>query len=263
MLRHDPHQVALGFVRGMGFASDDRIRAVLLIGSNADGQGDAYSDVDIMVVVSDLVSSDERLTRLLAIGCHDIMLAIAGQNNPALPVQAQTIDKFIFEDIWFDVSYNLPDQLGYCFDFIVLLDKDGLASQLCDSKGTYPEAVLKARVQSNLRLLYVRIHRYEKYARRGEWIGIDLSAINRAVVDTLMVLNGCPNYNRHASRISRMLRALPIKPGGFEKAFLDILHLDDRIFWQSKTEMMYELADALQRLSESRWGQITMIDDDG
>jgi len=46
-----------------------------------------------------------------AIGCRNIMLAIAGVDNPALPVQSQVIDKFIFRDTWFDVSYHLPYQL--------------------------------------------------------------------------------------------------------------------------------------------------------
>lgn len=256
-----PQQVAMDFVHGMGFADDARIRAVLLIGSRASGQGDAYSDVDILVVVSDILSDDERLAEMLEIGCHDIMLTIAGLGNPALPVQSQIIDKFIFRETWFDVSYNLPDQLGYCFDYITLLDKDGLANQLHNCGQAYQEAALKSRVQSNLRLLYVRIHRYEKYARRGEWIGIDLAAINNSIVDILMVLNGRPDYNRHSSRISQMLRELPVKPDNFEDVFLDVLHLDNRVSWERKVEMMHELADALHVLCEIRWGPMDMIDD--
>jgi predicted nucleotidyltransferase len=249
-------------VRALGYLDDDRVRAVFLVGSSASGQDDEYSDVDVMVVISEPIADDERLRRLRAIGCRNIMLSIAGMDNPALPVQSQVIDKFVFRDVWFDVSYHLPDQLEFCFDFVTLLDRDDLTPHLCAPDQHYSEEELKARAQADLRLLHARVHRYKKYARRKEWVGLDLSAIKNLVVDILMVLNGRPNYNRHFSRISQLLHELPLKPDHFESDFGDILRLDDREAWQRKLEMMHRLQGDLTALCEARWGSIAMFDDE-
>jgi predicted nucleotidyltransferase len=248
-------------VRALGYFDDDRVRAVFLVGSSASGQDDADSDVDVMVAVSSSIADDERLERLRAAGCRNIMLAIAGMDNPALPVQSEVIDKFVFQGVWFDVSYHLPDQLEFCFDFVTLLDRDGLTPQLCAPDQLQSEDELKTRVQADLRLLHARIRRYEKYAHREEWVGLDLSAIKNLVVDVLMVLNDQPNYNRHFSRMSRLLRELPIKPDQFERDFVDILRMDDRETWQRKLEMMHRLQGDLTALCEARWGPIAMFDD--
>jgi predicted nucleotidyltransferase len=249
-------------VRALGYFDDDRVQAIFLVGSSASGQADEYSDVDVMVAISEIITDDDRLQRLRAAGCRNIMLAIAGVDNPALPVQSQVIDKFVFKDTWFDVSYHLPGQLEFCFDFVTLLDKDALTPQLCVPDQLYGEEELKARAQANLRLLHARIHRYEKYARRKEWVGLDLSAIKNLIVDILMVLNDHPNYNRHFSRISRLLHNLPTKPDHFERDFVDILRLDDRETWQRKFEMMRRLQHDLTALCEARWGPIAMFDDE-
>ena len=256
------HDLTEALIRALGYFDDDRVRAIFLVGSSASGKNDEYSDVDVMVAISDLITDDERLQRLRAASCRNIMLAIAGMDNPALPVQSQVIDKFVFQDTWFDVSYHLPNQLEFCFDFVTLLDKDDLTPQLCVPDQSYSEEELKARAQANLRLLHARIHRYEKYSRRNEWIGLDLSAIKNLVVDILMVLNNQPNYNRHFSRISQLLRSLPTKPDHFEQDFLDILRLDDRETWQHKVELMDRLQDNLTALCEARWGSIAMFDDE-
>jgi predicted nucleotidyltransferase len=248
--------------RALGYFDDDRVRAVFLVGSSASEQDDEYSDVDVMVAINELIADDERLERLRAIGCRNIMLGIAGVDNPALPVQSQVIDKFVFRDVWFDLSYHLPDQLEFCFDFVTLLDRDDLTPRLCVPDQRYSEEELKARVQADLRLLHARIHRYEKYVRREEWVGLDLSAIKNLVVDVLMVLNDRPNYNRHFSRMSQLLRELPIKPEGFERDLLDILRLDDRETWQRKIETMHRLQGDLVALCEARWGPIAMFDDE-
>jgi predicted nucleotidyltransferase len=249
-------------VQALGYFDDDRVQAVFLVGSTASGQDDEYSDVDVMVAISDLIADDERLQRLRAAGCRNIMLAIAGVDNPALPVQSQVIDKFVFRDVWFDLSYHLPGQLEFCFDFVTLLDRDELTPQLCVPDQLFSETELKARVQANLRLLHARIHRYEKYAWREEWVGLDLAAIKNLVVDIMMVLNDRPNYNRHFSRISQLLRSLPTKPDHFERDFLDILRLDDRQTWQRKVEMLHRLQGDLTTLCEARWGSIAMFDDE-
>jgi predicted nucleotidyltransferase len=254
--------VTEALIRALGYFDDERVRAVFLVGSSASGAADEYSDVDVMVAVSEIITDDERLRRLRAAGCRNIMLAIAGVDNPALPVQSQVIDKFVFRDMWFDVSYHLPGQLEFCFDYVTLLDRDDLTPQLCTPSQIYGEQELKARAQADLRLLNARIYRYEKYARRGEWIGLDLAAIKNLVVDILMVLNGQPNYNRHFSRISRLLREMPVKPENFERDFLDILRLDDRETWRRKVEMLHRLQDALTALCEARWGSIAMFDDE-
>jgi predicted nucleotidyltransferase len=146
------HNLAQALVQALGYFDDDRVRAVFLVGSSASGQGDEYSDVDVMVAISDLIADGERLQRLRAAGCHNIMLTIAGVDNPALPVQSQVIDKFVFRDVWFDVSYHLPNQLEFCFDFVTLLDKDNLTPQLCVPDQLYSEEDLKARAQADLRL---------------------------------------------------------------------------------------------------------------
>jgi predicted nucleotidyltransferase len=254
--------VAEALVRGLGYAGDERVRAVFIIGSAASGQDDAYSDVDMLVAVDTLIPDDERLKRLRAIGCWKIVLAIAGAANPALPVQSHVIDKFVFRDTWFDVSYHLPHQLEFCFDYVTLADKDDLAPQLCASDQEYGEAELKARAQADLRLLHARIYRYEKYARRGEWVGLDLSAIKNLVVDLAMVLNDRPSYNRHSSRMSHVLHDLPVKPEHFERDLLDILHLDNRETWPRKIEMLRRLERDLTALCEARWGPIAMFDDE-
>jgi predicted nucleotidyltransferase len=254
--------IAEALVRALGYFEDDRVRAIFLVGSSASGEEDAYSDVDVMVAVSDVIADGERLQRLRAAGCHNIMLAIAGVDNPALPVQSQVIDKFVFRDVWFDVSYHLPNQLEFCFDYVPLLDRDNLTPYLCAPGQHYNEKALKARVQADLRLLHARIHRYEKYAYRREWVGLDLSAIKNLVVDILMVLNDQPNYNRYFSRMSQLLHGLPLKPENFERDFLDILRLDDREAWQRKVDMMRRLQGDLTALCEARWGPIAMFDDE-
>lgn len=254
--------IAETLIRALGYFDDERVRAVFLVGSSASGAADEYSDVDVMVAISEVIADDKRLQRLRAAGCQNIMLAIAGLDNPALPVQSQVIDKFVFQDVWFDVSYHLPGQLEFCFDYATLLDRDNLTPQLCAPDQLYSEEALKARAQADLRLLHARIYRYEKYARRGEWVGLDLAAIKNLVVDVLMVLNGQPNYNRHFSRISRLLHELPVKPENFERDFLDILRLDDRKAWQHKLEMLHHLQDALIALCEEHWGSISMFDDE-
>ena len=254
--------IAAALIRALGYFDDERVRAVFLVGSSASGAADEYSDIDVMVAVSESIADDERLQRLRAAGCRSIMLAIAGVDNPALPVQSQVIDKFVFRDVWFDVSYHLPGQLEFCFDYATLLDRDNLTPQLCAPDQFYGEEELKARAQADLRLLHARIHRYEKYARREEWVGLDLAAIKNLVVDVLMVLNDQPNYNRHFSRISRLLHELPVKPENLELDFLDILRLDDRETWQRKLETMRRLQDTLTALCEARWGSIAMFDDE-
>jgi len=257
--------IAEAFVQALGYVDDERVRAVFIVGSSASGEEDAYSDVDMMVVVNTLIPDDERLKRLRATGCRNIMLAIAGVENPALPVQSQVIDKLVFRDTWFDVSYHLPHQLEFCFDYVMLVDKDDLTPRLRapNQIQVYSDAELKTRAQSDLRLLHARIYRYEKYVRRREWVGLDLSAIKNLIVDLLMVLNDHPNYNRHASRISQLLRDLSIKPEHFDQDLLDILHLDNREVWSRKIEMMRHLEAELTALCEARWGPIAMFDDEG
>jgi predicted nucleotidyltransferase len=255
-------QVAEAFARDIGYADDERVRAVYIVGSIASGQGDAYSDVDMLVAVDALIPDDERLQQLRAIGCRNIMLSIAGVDNPALPVQSQVIDKFVFHDVWFDVSYHLPHQLEYWFDHVTLLDKDGLTPHLQAHHRAYSDAELKARVQADLRLLHARIHRYDKYVRRGEWVGLDLGAIKNLLVDLVMVLNDRPNYNRYSSRISQLLRDAPVKPERFCQDLLDVLHLDNREVWARKMEMLRRLEADLTTLCEVRWGPIAMYDDE-
>jgi hypothetical protein len=111
-------------------------------------------------------------------------------------------------------------------------------------------------------LLHARIYRYEKYVQREEWIGLDLSAIKNLLVDAVMVLNDQPNYNRHSSRISQLLRDLPVKPEHFERDLEDILHLDNREAWQRKIEMLQRLETELLALCEARWGPCAMFDDE-
>ncbi len=254
-------QTAKTLTQGLGYMEDERVRAVYLVGSSATGKEDAYSDIDMMVVIEDVIEKEERLERLLDIGGHNIRLAIAGVNNPALPVESQVIDKFIFHDTWVDVSYHLPHQLAFCFDFVTLVDKDDLTPQLCVTEKEHGEEALRERARADLRLLNARIRRYDKYARRKEWVGIDLSAIKRLIVDTVMVLNGHPNYNRHSSRITQLLRDQPTKPQNFERDLLDILHLDNRDAWQHKVTLMRRLESELTALCEDRWGEIAMFDD--
>ncbi len=256
-------QVAQAFTQAWGYKDDDRARAVFLVGSSASGEEDTYSDVDMMVAIITIISDDERLRRLRDIGCRNIMLAIAGVDNPALPVQSQVIDKFVFHDTWFDVSYHLPHQLEFCFDYITLVDKDDLTPRLCKASEMLTDEELDVRIQADLRLLRARIYRYEKYIRRKEWIGLDLSAIRNLLVDVVMVLNDQPNYNRHSSRISQLLCDLPIKPEHFERDLVDILHLDNREAWQCKIEMLHRLETDLLALCEARWGPRSMFDDEG
>ncbi len=249
------------FLSQMGYLEDDRVRAVFIIGSSATGQGDAYSDIDVMIVVSEFISNKERLERLRAAGCHNIMLEIAGVHNPAMPVESQVIDKFVYQDIWFDVSYHSPHQLQFCFDYIPVMDKDGLEAKLC-SHGELPgEQDLKARAQADLRLLHARIIRYKKYALREEWIGIDTSVIKNLLVDVVMLLNDHPDYNRFSSRITSLLRGLPVKPSHFEERLSDLLHLDDRAEWARKLEILQALEEELTSLCVERWGPISMYDD--
>lgn len=96
----------------------------------------------------------------------------------------------------------------------------------------------------------------KKYARRDEWVGIDLCALNNLVVDISTLLNGRPNYNRRSSRVSRTLRDLPSKPEGFEQVSLDILHLDNRTQWPRRLELPERMEAALTALCEQRWGPI-------
>jgi len=255
-------QVAKAFTEAWGYKDDDRARAVFLVGSSASGEEDVYSDVDMMVAIITMIPDDERLQRLRDIGCWNIMLAIAGVDNPALPVESQVIDKFVFHDTWFDVSYHLPHQLEFCFDYITLLDKDDLTPRLCQAGETLTEAELKARVQADLRLLHARIYRYEKYVQREEWIGLDLSAIKNLLVDAVMVLNDQANYNRHSSRISQLVRDLPVKPEHFERDLVDILHLDNREASQRKLEMLHRWEADLLAMCEDRWEACAMFDDE-
>ena len=111
-------QVAEAFIQASGYADDERVRAIFLIGSSASGEGDAYSDVDMLIAVNKPIPDDERLERLRTIGCRKIMLSIAGVDNPALPVKSQVIDKFVFRNTWFDVSCHLPHQLECCEPFL-------------------------------------------------------------------------------------------------------------------------------------------------
>ena len=143
-----------------------------------------------------------------------------------------------------------------------MVDKDNLTPCLRGPDQVYGESDLKARAQADLRLLHVRIYRYEKYARRGEWVGLDLSAIKNSIVDIAMVLNDQPNYNRYSSRISQLLDDLPVKPEHFERDLLDILHLDNREAWARKLEMLRCLETDLTALCEARWGAIAMFDDE-
>lgn len=253
---------AQALVETLGYDEDERVRAVYLVGSSATGQDDEYSDADVMVVTNAVIGDDERLQRLRAVGCRNIMLAIAGVDNPALPVESQVIDKFVFRDTWFDVSYHLPDQLEFCFDYVTLIDKDDLTPELCTSGQEHDEEALKARAQADLRLLHARIHRYEKYARRGEWIGLDLSAIKNLVVDVAMVLNDRPDYNRHSSRISQALRDLTLKPAGFESDLEDVLRMDDRETWRRKLSALRRMEADWTALCQDRWGPMTMFDDE-
>jgi predicted nucleotidyltransferase len=262
MVRKTHRELAQAFIDALGYAEDERVRAVYLVGSSASGENDAYSDVDVMVVVDEIIPDAERLRALQAIGGRNIMLVIAGAENPALPVQSQVIDKLIFRDTWFDVSYHLPHQLEFSFDYVVLLDKDNLTPHLAMVNDDYTEEDLLERAQADLRLLHVRIYRYDKYARREEWVGIDVSAIKNAIVDLLMVLNDQPHYNRHSSRLSQLLDDQPVKPENLERDLLDILHLDNRTAWAHKVDLMGRLEADLAALCEARWGAIPMFDDE-
>jgi predicted nucleotidyltransferase len=248
-------------INALGYAEDERVRAVFLVGSSATGEEDTYSDADVMIVVDTIISDEERLERLRNAGCRHIMLAIAGLDNPALPVQSQVIDKFVYQDTWFDVSYHLPHQLEFCFDYVPLIDRDNLTPRLCAAGQVHSEEELKARIQADLRLLHARFHRYKKYVKREEWVGLDLSAIKNLIVDVVMVLNDQPNYNRYSSRISHLLRDLAVKPENFEQDLLDILRLDDRQAYARKIELLKRVKADLLALCEARWGPIPMFDD--
>jgi len=263
MSTHTHYDIAEALLQALDYSRDERVRAVFLVGSSASGETDEYSDVDVMVAIDEFIADDERLRRLRSIGCRNIMLAIAGVENPALPVESQVIDKFVFQDVWFDVSYHLPDQLAFDFDCVPLLDKDNLTPQVCKVERKYSDAELKARVQADLRLLHARIYRYEKYALREEWIGLDLSAIKNLTVDIVMVLNGQPNYNRYSSHVSQLLHDMALKPERFEQILEDILRLDDRETWQRKLHMLRQMEEDLIALCENRWGPLAMFDDEG
>jgi len=253
-------ELAKDFIHASGYADDKRVRAIYLVGSSATGDEDAYSDADMMIVTEEMIGAKERLERLQDLGCENIMLAIAGVDNPALPVESQVIDKFVFRDTYFDLSFHLPHQLEFCFDYVTLVDKEDLTPELCAIGEAGTKGDLKTRVQANLRLLHVRIYRYVKYVRRSEWIGLDLSAIKNAIVDVVMVLNDQPNYNRHSSHISEQLAALPTKPPRFEARMADILHLDDREHWERKLELMRQMESELTELAEAKFGPIAMFD---
>ncbi|HEV59142.1 MAG TPA: nucleotidyltransferase domain-containing protein [Phycisphaerales bacterium] len=256
------HRAARSFIRESGYAADERVRAIFLIGSSASGEDDAYSDIDMLMVVSEPISDEERLATLQRIGCRKIMLAIAGVDNPAFPVASQVIDKFVYRGVWFDVSCHLPHQMGFCFDHEPLIDKDDLTAQLCRPDETvYTDEEMMERVRANLRLLHARIYRYDKYLRRREWVGLDLKVIKNLIVDVMMVWNERPNYNRHASRPTHMLRSLAVKPPEFEQTFLDILHLDNRIHGPYKLGLLREMEGQLIALYEERWGPMQMYDD--
>jgi hypothetical protein len=77
-----------------------------------------------------------------------------------------------------------------------------------------------------------------------------------------MVLNDRPNYNRHSSRMSQLLRDLPVKPEHFDRDLLDILHLDNREAWPRKIKMLGRLEADLVALCGARWGPIAMFDDE-
>lgn len=255
-------QVADAFVEAMGFARDDRVRAVLVIGSSASGEADQFSDIDMMVAVHSMIPRQERLEKLRAIGCHHIMIEITSANNPAMPVTSEAIDKFVFQDTWFDLSYHLPGQIAISFDYVTLLDKEGMTPALRRAARSYSEEELKARVQADLRLLHARIYRYQKYAWRQEWIGIDLSVAQSLMVDVVMVLNGVPVYNRYSSRITPMLESLAVKPAAFVQRLEDLVNLDNRVAWQRKAEMLSELEADLTALCEARWGPLALFDDE-
>lgn len=256
------HQAAQSFIRETGYAADERVRAIFIIGSSASGEEDAYSDVDMLMAVSEPIPDQERLATLQRIGCRNIMLAIAGVDNPAFPVASQVIDKFVYRDVWFDVSCHLPHQLEFYFDHETLVDKDNLRPRLCTPDDiTYTEAELRARAQADLRLLHARIHRYDKYVRRREWVGLDLNIIKNLIVDVIMVLNDQPRYNRHTSRMSNLLRDLAVKPPQFEQILLDILHLDNRIHGPHKRDLLRQMEAQLIALYEERWGTMRMYDD--
>ncbi len=255
-------QVAEAFIQESGYVDDERVRAIFIIGSSASGEDDAYSDLDMLIAVNEPIPDDERLERLRNAGCRKIILSIAGVDNLAFPVASQVIDKFVYRDVWFDVSCHLPHQLEFCFDHLTLVDKDNLTPRLCQLDRVYSDAELKARARADLRLLHARIIRYEKYVRRKEWIGLDLTVAKNLTVDLVMVLNDHPNYNRHSSRISQLLRDLPVKPERFDRDLLDILHLDNRETWPRKIEMMRRLEAELTALCEARWGPIAMFDDE-
>ncbi len=243
-------QVARAFVDAMGFVQDERVR-----------EADELSDIDMVVAVHALIPAEERLNKLRAIGCHHIILEIAGAHNPAMPVSPQVIDRLVFQDTWFDVSYHLPHQLEKGCDYITLVDKEDLSRELCGEGKSYSEEELKARAKTDLRLLHARLQRYRKYVQRQEWIGLDLSTAKNLMIDVVMVLNNVPIYNRFSSRISRMLSALPTKPPAFEQRLEDILNLDNRQHGQRKAEMLDELEADLTALCEARWGPLPLFDD--
>ncbi|MBL7064263.1 MAG: hypothetical protein ISS49_08690 [Anaerolineae bacterium] len=64
MEAEEHRQAAEIFVRALGYANDDRVRAVFIVGSTASGQGDAYSDVDILRNLLDVLHLDDRETWL-------------------------------------------------------------------------------------------------------------------------------------------------------------------------------------------------------
>ncbi len=256
------HQAARSFVQESGYAADERVRAIFIIGSSASGEEDAYSDIDMLMVVSEPIPDEERLATLQRIGCRKIMLTIAGIDNPAFPVASQVIDKFFYRGVWFDVSCHLPHQLGFCFHYEPLIDKDDLTAELCrPEEVTYTEEEMKEQVRADLRLLHARIYRYDKYLRRQEWVGLDLKVIKNLIVDVMMVLNDRPNYNRHASRLTHMLRNLAVKPPKFEQNLLDILHLDNRAHGPHKLDLLRQMEAQLIDLYEERWGAMRMYDD--
>jgi|GEM_PF-1500561 len=262
-MNHDWHrrQVADAFVEAMGFAGDERVRAVLVIGSSASGEADEFSDIDMMVAVHSMIPRQERLEKLRAVGCHHIMIEITAANNPAMPVTSEAIDKFVFRDTWFDLSYHLPGQIAISFDYVTLLDKEGMTPALRRAGRSYSEEELKARVQADLRLLHARIYRYQKYAWRKEWIGIDLSVAQSLMIDVVMVLSGMPVYNRYSSRVTPMLESLSVKPPAFVQRLEDLVNLDNRVAWQRKLEMLNALEADLTALGEARWGPLSLFDD--
>lgn len=260
MLTSDPRFYASVLAEKLGWAADPKVSAVFIIGSAASGRWDQYSDLDLVIVTDHLAGEASRIALYRRWGGEKIMAGFFHAGPSVLHANILAVDKVVIPPVDLDFCYcSVAGAVVYAGQPMAAVKNAGFVERLgaAVQSGLRPEA---ARLRYACRILVVHRQRYERWARRHNWLQIDLGPFLFAAREMLLVLGGRAGYNNADPSLWRDLAKLnPSFPEAHDW-LASIKQLDDRVAAVEKMALMDRLIERLGQLCQERGFALELFD---